>query len=73
MSPNNEEATSQDLSQSGGEASNSGVSDYSGGPPVFNMVYPGYYMNGQCTPTGELRVIFAICTPLSFLTSVKNK
>ncbi|XP_050292715.1 titin-like isoform X2 [Anthonomus grandis grandis] len=51
MSPNNEEATSQDMSQSGGEASNSGVSDYSG-PPIFNMVYPGYYVNGACTPTG---------------------
>ncbi|CAH1132083.1 unnamed protein product [Ceutorhynchus assimilis] len=50
MSPNNEEATSQDLSQSGGEASNSGVSDYSG-PPVYNMVYPGYYVSGACTPT----------------------
>ncbi|XP_066144421.1 uro-adherence factor A-like isoform X1 [Euwallacea fornicatus] len=49
MSPNNEEATSQDLSQSGGEASNGTVSDYSG-PPVFNMVYTGYYVNDVCTP-----------------------
>ncbi|KAH1011584.1 hypothetical protein HUJ04_000923 [Dendroctonus ponderosae] len=50
MSPNNEEATSQDLSQSGGDVSNGGVSDYSGGPPVYNMIYPGYYVNGVCTP-----------------------
>ncbi|CAH1115341.1 unnamed protein product [Psylliodes chrysocephalus] len=44
-SPNNEEATSQDLS--GGEASNN-VSDYSGHHSVYNMVYPGYYVNGVC-------------------------
>ncbi|CAH1278313.1 unnamed protein product [Diabrotica balteata] len=46
-SPNNEEATSQDLS--GGEASNN-VSDYSGNHNVYNMVYPGYYVNGICPP-----------------------
>ncbi|XP_056633146.1 uncharacterized protein LOC130442811 isoform X1 [Diorhabda sublineata] len=44
-SPNNEEATSQDLS--GGETNN--VSDYNG-HNVFNMVYPGYYLNGVCPP-----------------------
>lgn len=52
MSPNNEEATSQDLSQSG-DVSNGGVSDYSGGPPVYNMIYPGYYVNGVGTPPGK--------------------
>uniref|UniRef100_V5GHW2 Uncharacterized protein n=1 Tax=Anoplophora glabripennis TaxID=217634 RepID=V5GHW2_ANOGL len=46
-SPNNEEATSQDFS--GGEASNN-VSDYSGHHQVYNMVYPGYYVNGVCPP-----------------------
>lgn len=52
MSPNNEEVTSQDYSQSGGEASNGGVSDYNNGaPPVFNMVYTGYYVNDVCPPT----------------------
>ncbi|XP_076257173.1 uncharacterized protein LOC143194353 isoform X2 [Rhynchophorus ferrugineus] len=52
MSPNNEESASQDLSQSGGEASNS-VSDYSSGAPVYNMVFPGYYVNGT-SPLNEL-------------------
>ncbi|KAJ8950757.1 hypothetical protein NQ318_011250 [Aromia moschata] len=47
MSPNNEEATSQELS--GGEASNN-VSDYSGHHPVYNMIYPGYYVNEVCPP-----------------------
>lgn len=37
VSPNNEEATSQ----SGGEISN--ISDYNN--PVYNMIYPGYYVN----------------------------
>lgn len=56
MSPNNEEVTSQDYSQSGGEASNGGVSDYNNGaPPVFNMVYTGYYVNDVCPPTGEYK------------------
>ncbi|XP_074026731.1 uncharacterized protein isoform X1 [Leptinotarsa decemlineata] len=41
-SPHNEEVTSQDLS--GGEASNN-VSDYSSHHSVYNMVYPGYYVN----------------------------
>lgn len=50
MSPNNEEATSQDFS--GGEASNN-VSDYSGHHQVYNMVYPGYYVNGVCPPHGN--------------------
>ncbi|XP_030747510.1 uncharacterized protein LOC115876000 isoform X2 [Sitophilus oryzae] len=45
VSPHNEESASQDFSQSGGEASNS-VSDYSSGAPVYNMLYPGYYVNG---------------------------
>lgn len=49
MSPNNEETTSQDCS--GGEASNN-VSDYSGHHQVYNMVYPGYYVNGVC-PTHD--------------------
>lgn len=44
-SPNTEEATSQDMS--GGETNN--VSDYNG-HNVFNMVYPGYYLNGVCPP-----------------------
>ncbi|CAG9862412.1 unnamed protein product [Phyllotreta striolata] len=44
-SPNNEEVTSQELS--GGEASNN-VSDYSGHHSVYNMVYPGYYVDGVC-------------------------
>ncbi|CAG9815107.1 unnamed protein product [Phaedon cochleariae] len=46
-SPNNEEATSQDLS--GGEASNN-VSDYSSHRSVHNMVYSDYYANGICPP-----------------------
>ncbi|KAL1502134.1 hypothetical protein ABEB36_007325 [Hypothenemus hampei] len=51
VSPNNEETTSQDYSQSGGEASNGAVSDYSGGPPgVISMVYSNYYVNNTCTP-----------------------
>ncbi|CAH0548975.1 unnamed protein product [Brassicogethes aeneus] len=45
MSPNNDEASSQDLSQSGGEQPNT-FPDF----PVYNMVYPGYYINGLCPP-----------------------
>lgn len=51
VSPNNEEATSQDFS--GGEASNN-VSDYSGHHQVYNMVYPGYYVNGVCPSHGNV-------------------
>lgn len=52
MSPNNEEATSQDFS--GGEASNN-VSDYSGHHQVYNMIYPpGYYVNGVCPSHGKV-------------------
>ncbi|XP_060532668.1 uncharacterized protein LOC132705798 isoform X2 [Cylas formicarius] len=51
-SPNNEEATSQDLSQSGGETSNN-VSDYAG-QPLFNIVYPGYYVEGPAGPPNDL-------------------
>lgn len=54
VSPNNEEATSQDLSQSGGEASNN-VSDYNNGP-VYNMIYPGYYVNGVCSQGKNIKL-----------------